>query len=200
MVVLLRCMWLFGVVLSRTASPVAVGCGCNEHGSLGAVVNRSFLPETSENVLQNFEPPSHLEKALCSTLMSAGRDAVFPHTLLPHVNAPTTSLGPHMSPKHLKPGAPGWVWMWGRMMCSLLWVVSVEDSRQPDRSNLCFPRNSACYFAAPLPFCRERLEMVPVREPPLASLQWGENSMPQPRAENSPRSAVGIFCLPGHMD
>lgn len=64
----LRCVWLLGVVLNRTASPLGVGCGCSEHGSLGAMVNRSFLPETSENVLQKFEPPSHLEKVSCSTL------------------------------------------------------------------------------------------------------------------------------------
>lgn len=101
--VLLRCMWLLGVVLNRTASPLAVGCGCKEHGSLGAAVNRSFLPETNENVLQKLKPPSHLEKASCSTLMSAGRDAVFPHTPLPSVNAPITLLGAHVGPKRLKP-------------------------------------------------------------------------------------------------
>lgn len=71
-VVLWLCMYFLGAcgfwVLNRTASPLGVGCGCNEHSSLGAVVNRSFLPETSENVLQKFEPPSYLEKVSCSTL------------------------------------------------------------------------------------------------------------------------------------
>lgn len=61
--------------------------------------------------------------------------------------------------------------MQGRMMCSLLWVVSLKNSRQPDRSNLWFLRNSAWYFAIPLPFCREWLETVPFRELRLASLE-----------------------------
>lgn len=37
------------------------------------------------------------------SVMSAGRDAVFPHTHLPHVSAPTTFSGTHVGPKHLKP-------------------------------------------------------------------------------------------------
>lgn len=72
--------------------------------------------------------------------------------------------------------------MRGRMMCSLLWVIALKDSRQPDRSNLWLPRNRGWYFATALPFCREQLEMVPVRELPLASLEWGEDTVPQPRA------------------
>lgn len=79
--VLLRCMWLLGVVLDRTASPLAVGCGCNEHGSLGAAVNRSFLPETNENVLQKIRASQPFGKSfVLHSVMSAGRDAAF-HTL-----------------------------------------------------------------------------------------------------------------------
>lgn len=86
--------------------------------------------------------------------------------------------------------------MRGRMMCSLLWVVSVEDSRQPDRSNLWLPINSAWYFATPLPFCRERLEMVPVRELPLSSLERGEDTMPSAQGRGQPTLCCGYFLPP----
>lgn len=90
MLVLLRCTWLFfffSWVLNRTASPVAAGCGCNEHGSLAAA-NRSFsyLPARKRwKLVAKIQASQSFWKTLPATRASG--EVAFPHTHV-HTRAP----------------------------------------------------------------------------------------------------------------
>jgi len=134
---------------------------------------------------------------LLRSAVSAGREAAFPRTLHPRASPPTHPGGSsHVSRMPEAQKHPGWGLAQGHKVHGLRWVVSVQDSRQPDGSNLRFLRNSAWYFATLCLLCRDRvkgLEMAPAPELLLPSTEWGEGTKPSALGQRTARTLRWLF-------
>lgn len=111
-------MAFFFQSLNRTASSLAVACGCNEHGSLAAAVNRyfSYLPARNQwkFVTKIQASQSFGKHFLLSSAVQMGREAVFSHT---HVHT-CTLCGLHMCPEPLEHDSDGAGWGPGVRKCT----------------------------------------------------------------------------------